>query len=485
MHQEIQETLTALGPGIVCSRLLRLRSGPEEELPQPKLLVECELCEGWEVVDRFTYRFKIREGVRWQNLAPVNWRELTADDIVYSYERQRTPGWANAPLLQNIEAIEAEGPYTLKITLSPTFPNADFLVSLADGHTKVVAREAVEVEGDLKTGPVVGSGPWIWRSSDENVGSVVSKNPDYFEEGLPFLDEFSTVVIKAGEDVQLAAFVTGEVDVYRVSPSKWDQLNQSGKEFDSFISRQAGSGLILAMNVARPPFDNLDVGKAVLRALDPFNYVDSIWNAQGFASLGIPVVQNEWLLPRDVLRSQYFADPGDARDILENTGLQLPIRFDLTVSDFGNIYIDQARRIEEDLRSVGFDPLLRVLNPSQYTDTVWRDKAYQLSVGVLPPTSTTNSFLFAILHATFGRWNVINHSDLLLDSFIQAQAVEDNPEFRAEVMRELQEYILDQAYMFSPVTSGSRWVFRPEVRGFHPNTAASEYFYWAKTWLED
>ena len=38
--------------------------------------------------------------------------------------------------------------------------------------------------------------------------------------------------------------------------------------------------------------------------------------------------------------------------------------------------------------------------------------------------------------------------------------------------------------MVTTVTNGDVWVFHPRVKGFHPNTAASEYFFWAKTWLE-
>ena len=45
VHQEVQETLTAMGPGLAYSRLLRLRSGRGD---QPNLLLECDLCQNWE-----------------------------------------------------------------------------------------------------------------------------------------------------------------------------------------------------------------------------------------------------------------------------------------------------------------------------------------------------------------------------------------------------------------------------------------------------
>ena len=271
-------------------------------------------------------------------------------------------------------------------------------------------------------------------------------------------------------------------------PERWDQLRQSGRKFNSFLSRQGGSGLILTMNVSAPPFDNPLVRQAVLKALDPWDYVRTIWKEQGFVSLGIPVERPHLLLTRDEMRGSYFADPSGASDILDGSGLPTPIEFNLTVADFGDIYLQQGRRIEKDLRSAGFAPAFKVLNPAQYGDAVWRDKDYQLAVGEVPLTSTTNSFLFAVLHGASGRWNVLGHSDSRLDDLIDKQAVEADSTIRRELVREIQRYLLQQAYLFSPATgsigTGARWVSGPRVKGFYPNTAASEYFYWAKAWVE-
>ena len=76
------------------------------------------------------------------------------------------------------------------------------------------------------------------------------------------------------------------------------------------------------------------------------------------------------------------------------------------------------------------------------------------------------------------------HSDSQLDEMIDKQAVEGDPDVRSQQLRDIQSYLLEQAYLFSPVTGGGRWVFVPEVQGLYPNAAASEYFYWAKAWLE-
>ena len=104
VHQEIQETLTTLGPGLAYSRLLRLRSGEED---QPNLLLECDLCQSWQLSNDLSYIFSLRPDVRWQNIAPVNGRTLTADDVVFSLDRLKTPGWPNSTLLSSIGDAKA------------------------------------------------------------------------------------------------------------------------------------------------------------------------------------------------------------------------------------------------------------------------------------------------------------------------------------------------------------------------------------------
>ena len=487
VHQTIQETLASLGPGLAYSRLLRLRSGPESE--QPSLILECDLCLSWELTPDFAYEFQLRPDVKWQDLPPVDGRPLVADDLVFSYERLRTPGWPNAPLFSSIGEIEALGPHTLRVELASA--DADALLSLADGHAKIVAREVVEQYGDLRDSPVIGTGPWIWEETTAGVGTNFRRNPDYFEDGLPLLDQLQIKAIRTPEgdlsltETRLAAFQGGMVDVALLPPQEWRQLEDSNSGIASIISRQAGTGVALSMNVQAPPLDRLPVRRAILNSLDPWDYIDTLWSGQGFVSLGVPVQGPDWLLGRDEMRTQHFADPGAARELLAASGVPGTVDIELTVrtEEQGEIYLDLAERIAKDLRRVGFNPTIRRLNPLQFSEAVLEHRDYELALGVLPPTSTTNSFLMGLLHSE-GRWNVTGHQDSVLDAMIQQQAAEFDPEQRKRQLAEIQRYVLNQAYLFTPVSDGSRWVFNQDVKGFYPNTALSEYNYWSRVWLE-
>jgi peptide/nickel transport system substrate-binding protein len=124
------------------NRLVKHRAGPGV---QPGTFpIEGDLAESWTQPNENTYVFKLRRGVRWHNKAPVNGRELTADDVVYTLERFRTvKGNANAYMLAALDRVEAPDKYTVKFTLKE--PYAWFLDILANPHAVcIVARECVE-----------------------------------------------------------------------------------------------------------------------------------------------------------------------------------------------------------------------------------------------------------------------------------------------------------------------------------------------------
>jgi len=491
VHQEVQETLTALGPGLAYSRLLRLRSG--EGSNQPNLLLECDLCQSWELNEDLAYVFKLRPGIDWQNVAPVNGRPLNAQDVVFSLDRLKTPGWPNAPLLSSIGEATAIDDLTLQVELA--LEDADALLALADGHVKIVAPEVVTMYGDLKDAPVVGTGPWVWQETGPGEGMEFTRNSNYFENNLPFLDQLNVTVMRSGplgdspgsvELDKVAAFLAGLVDVFSAGPGEWDMVRRGDTDFQSVVSRRSGAGVVLAMNSQMPNLKETAVRQAVFQAIDPWDYLDTVWSGQGFASVGIPVRESGWLLDRPEMRRNYFADPGKARQLLLDSGQRLPLDLEVTVriERTGGENLALEERLIADLTAVGFNPELRRMNPVQFDDLVMGPaREFQLAVGAVPPTSTTNSYLFGLLHSK-GQWNLSGHEDKQLDSMIEAQAAEFDDIARRDRLVEIQRRVLEQAYLFSPVTAASRWVFSSDLMGFEPNTALSEYNFWSRTWLD-
>src|SRR5688500_9892044 len=156
-HQTIAfSTMMPLSYGM--SRLVKVKAGAGV-VPgtQP---VEPDVAESWTQTNETTYVFNLRKGIRWHPKPPVNGRELTADDIKYTYERFLSiKGNPNHGTLEQIDKIEAPDKSTVRITLKQ--PYAWFLDMVASTSTWIVAREAVERTGDLKRpDSCVGTGPW-------------------------------------------------------------------------------------------------------------------------------------------------------------------------------------------------------------------------------------------------------------------------------------------------------------------------------------
>ncbi len=115
------------------------------------------LAESWEMPDYSTIIIHIRKGVKWQNKAPVNGREFTADDVVYTFNRQfglgggftkMNPygGWSQYNQMKSITAVDK---YT--VVVKTTEPTLKLLSSLTAPYLFhfFVAREVVDKYGNL------------------------------------------------------------------------------------------------------------------------------------------------------------------------------------------------------------------------------------------------------------------------------------------------------------------------------------------------
>src|SRR5216683_4676672 len=201
-------TMTTLS--FVYSKLLRHRVGAG--VPPGTFALEPDLAERWEQPDDTTYLFHLRRGVRWHNKPPVNGRELTADDVKFTFNRFLTiKGNAERYLLDSVDRVEAVDRYTVKFVLTEPYvwlPN-----KLANALcTWIIAPEVVEKYGDLKRAETaIGTGPFTLERYERNVKTVFRRNPDYFRSGEPWVDGVEWVVMDDAVSA-LAAYRAGKLD---------------------------------------------------------------------------------------------------------------------------------------------------------------------------------------------------------------------------------------------------------------------------------
>jgi peptide/nickel transport system substrate-binding protein len=203
--------LAATGP--VYSRLVRPKGGDFDDPLNPELVPD--LAESWEITDQGkTIALKLRQGVKWHNKPPVNGREFTSEDVKATIE-----GWskgATAFLAAPVDRVETPSKHKVVIRLKDI--DVVFFRNLGSAWSHVVPKEAVEGAYELKT-TAIGTGPFVLTSYKRKTEYKYERNPDYFIDGLPYLDRH-TIRIIPEEASRIAALRTGQVDVIKNLGSK-------------------------------------------------------------------------------------------------------------------------------------------------------------------------------------------------------------------------------------------------------------------------
>ena len=223
-----------------------------------ELKAEPQLAHSWEAnADSSEWTFHLVKNAKFTNGRPV-----TAHDVKFSFERILDPETASRgrKAMGPIDTITAVDDHTLVIKLAG--PYADLPLQLGNTFARVLAEENLE---ELSHNPI-GSGPFILTEYIPGNKAILVKNPDYFEEGLPYLDEVHQIYIKEYA-AQVSALTTGEIDIMYFAPSEIISQLEADPNIEVRIT-PAPSFQPLVMFVEQTPFSDARVRQAVRLAID-------------------------------------------------------------------------------------------------------------------------------------------------------------------------------------------------------------------------
>ncbi len=252
------------------------------------LAVKPAVAERWEISeDGLHYRFHLRGDARWSNGEPV-----TAADFVASWERMLSPGLGN-PYAQDLFAVsggrafftgeltsfadvgvKAVSGNILEITLEKYDPL--FLKKLAAVTAAPVNRSEVEKHGGFtdpanpwtRPGKFVGNGPFVLVKGGLNAPIEVRKNPHFWDAGEIRLEGIRFVPADT-ETVQERLFRSGQIQMAYEGSLSAEKQAQYRENFPEKIVTQPIYGTYsYYFNTTRPPFDKVDVRKALAYAVD-------------------------------------------------------------------------------------------------------------------------------------------------------------------------------------------------------------------------
>jgi peptide/nickel transport system substrate-binding protein len=474
MDPHLTSTAAMFGYGIGqwYSRLLKLKL---KDVQLPAFIPTGDAAESWEQPDDITYVFKLRPNMKWHNVAPVNGRALVADDIIFSYDRQRTkdPTFVNASILSNVVKLEAPDKQTLKITIDK--PSADFLLNLSSTYSVIIAKEVVDQKGDLKTGPVIGTGPFIMDTFDPQGDTFLRRNPDYYMTGQPYVDTYQFTVVRDAETFK-SAFRAGQTDYIppgSVTPTEAETYRKAIPNVQLPVLKGIGGGTELGLRQDRAPFNDPRVRQAIYKAVDAEAIIQTALGS-GWFSVGLPLPAQDWFLPQDEMSGRYKRDLDGARKLLKDAGQDGGFEFALS-TNISPEYQAATELIVAQLREVNIRATIRVLDGVAYYAQVHDKGDFEAYVGPVVTFPSVDATLFGKYHSKGAR-NITKINDPKLDQMIEQQtALGRNPDARKKLLLDIQRQILDQSYIRYLSTLQGPVALQPYVRDFYAGFAAINF----------
>jgi peptide/nickel transport system substrate-binding protein len=286
--------------------------------------VHLELAEEMNWLDDVTLEVKLRQGVLFHDGT-----EMTADDVVYTFQRIIDENAIEYPephtsprkgLIAPLVSVDKVDDYTVKMNFSGPWPPAMQLIV----HQQIVPKgylEQVGTEGFIAN--PVGTGPFKFVSAQPGYTEVVMERFDDYYGGAPDLEPVGTACVEKAifrvipeASTRVAALLAGEVDIIQaVPPELVDTLSQTpGIQVKSAPGTQPKW---MEMNVNKPPFDDVNVRQAMNYAVDKQLIIDEIYGGRAVALPGPLSPYNNFV---NKSLEPYPYDPDKALSLLEEAG---------------------------------------------------------------------------------------------------------------------------------------------------------------------
>lgn len=386
-----------------------------------------DLAESFEMVDDVTYRFKLKEGIKFHN-----GEELKAADVKFTLERCKTmpKAMSNASA---IESVSVEGDYDLTIHLNRPYP--PLLYILNDTSMKILNEKAVTEAGEVYGENPVGTGPFKFKEWIPNDHWTLVRNDDYFE-GQAEAGSITAKIIPEGS-ARCIALETKEVDLMlNVDPV--DAGNIENNPELVLESWPASSVEYLAFNTQKEPLNDVRVRQAITYALNRQEFVDMIIEGHGeVATSFIAKTLPGW--NEDV--KPYPQDLEKAKALLAEAGYADGVNLNIFVS--GDVRNRSAQVVQAQLKEIGVNVDINVYEWGAFQDAINAGQHDMLILGWTnttcdPEYSTTPLFHSKNCGASGNRAFL---KDEKLDGMIDAASSETDAAKRMQGYKDIQAYL--------------------------------------------
>jgi peptide/nickel transport system substrate-binding protein len=455
-----------------------------------------ELAESWEFSpDKLQLSFKLRQGVKWHNKAPVNGRLLDMDDVLNTWKRYIPIGRYRGDLLNSanpsapILSVTAADARTVVLKLKE--PSVDLLAHLAiayQGKPSIVPKETdgtFDIRRDM-----IGTGPFVLSNYTPSVGYTYTRNPDYWEKGLPYVDRVEAPVVTEYAQ-QLAQLRAG--NIYVATTIRQEDIVTTKNDLPALKMYQAAPAGFSPGNTlyfgwqptnGNKAFKDERVRQALSMSWDRDLFIDTFSNVSKFASQGLPVqaLWNTVMAPgggpwRLDPKSKDFGpnakyyqlDVAEAKKLLAaagyGTGVEVQSNY-IAGTQLGVDYQKQIQVLEDMGRAVGFKPAAKLIDyASEYPKLRdGRGKFDGWGYVSSPPPGNDAVIIFTYRYYSKGGINFVgfdsqgkgdDSGDPAVDAQIEKAKGEFDTTKRMAIVHDLQRYLAKAQYCVpQPGTAG-------------------------------
>ena len=440
--------------------------------------------------DGLQWTFFLRKGVKFHN-----GREVTADDVIYSFTRILDPKMNSKAAevflkvrgakdfvegrVKTVQGFRAVDRYTVQIQL--TEASAPFVASLAIGYAKIIPREVIEELGPAFGGRPVGTGPFKFAHWKKDEEIALEANRDYYA-GRPYIDRLE-YKIYPGTPVEkmFASFENGGLEDTLIPASELDRVQATGRY--QFFRRPILGVRFFGFNTSEGPLANRLVRQAFNYAVDREALVRDINRGRFKAG-------QSFLPPGtygyDPQFRPYGYDPQQARTLLAKAGYPagkgLPV-FQIWASVKATDIEREHEAIQKYLADVGIRVEFHYnTNWPTFNTQVYEGKFPIFRYGWVADMPEPDNFLYRLFHSQ-SRNNLTRYRNERVDRLLDRARAEQVYLKRIELYREAERLIMEDSPVIPLNYYSYERLFQPYVQSIEVSALGDPYIPMRKIWL--
>jgi peptide/nickel transport system substrate-binding protein len=419
----------------------------KQDVPQNSLRsIVPDLATSWSWNEEGTeLTFPLRHNVKWHDGKPFTAADVKCTfDLLMDNATEKLRINPRKAWFANVGEVTTSGDYEATFHLKR--PQPSYLALLATGWSPIYPCHVLP--RDMRKHPI-GTGPFKLVDFKPNQSITVTRNPDYWKPGRPYLDGIEYTIIK-DVSTRLLSFISGKDDVYFgvTIPQLKDVKTQAPQAICETFTANVARNLIVNRDV--PPLDNPDLRRAMSLSLDRKAFVDILTEGQGeIGAVMQPPPSGLWGMPPDLLKTLPGYDPDveksrvQARSLMEKLGYGPDKHLAVTVSTRNLApYRDPAVILIDQLKQIYMDGVLDPLDTTQWYPKLMR-KDYTVGLDVTETAVDDPDPAFYENYVCGAQRNYSGYCNPEIDKMIDEQSAESDVEKRKQMVWAIEKRLAD------------------------------------------